>query len=115
MTDSTRRALRTAYQFVVALVAIVPLVLAALPEGIRSGQLGGEELAAILGVVIACHAFATKLINALEDAGRIPAWLKAPASDGAKPVPNDRGAGLVDVTLVLLCIALVIWIVAALR
>jgi hypothetical protein len=71
MNDSTRRALRTAYQFLVACIGIVPILALALPQS--------SPLAAKLAVVLGFLAVATKVVNALEDRGLIPAWLKAGA------------------------------------
>ena len=81
LNDSTRRALRTGYQFVVALAGIVPTFLLALPTD--------SPLATRMAVVLGFLTLATKFLNSLEDRGVIPAWLKAPASDGANPVPAD--------------------------
>lgn len=69
MKDSTRRTLRTAYQSLLALIAIVPLLLS---------DLGVTEQAASVVVAVT---LATKVVNALEDAGVIPAWLKESASE----------------------------------
>lgn len=81
LNDSTRRALRTAYQYIVALVGIVPTLVLLVPTG--------SPLAAKLAIVLGYVAIATKVLNSLEDKGLIPAWLKAPASEGANPVPDD--------------------------
>jgi hypothetical protein len=78
MSDSTRRAARTVYQLVISLIAVIP-VLAGL-------GVAWEPAARVIAALIGFGAIATKLINALEDKGLIPAWLKAPASDGANPV-----------------------------
>lgn len=68
MNDSTRRALRTAYQFLVACIGIVPVLMTVVPAS--------SPLAARLAVVLGFLAAVTKVINALEDRGLIPAWLK---------------------------------------
>lgn len=78
LNDSWRRGLRTAYQLVVSLVAVLP-TLALLDWGDDTGK--------ALATLMVWGAVFTKLINALEDKGLIPAFLKAPASDGANPVP----------------------------
>ena len=82
MNDSTRRGLRTAYQLLISLIAVLP-TLAVLDWGDDTGK--------ALATLIAWGAVATKLINALEDSGSLPAILKAPASDGANPIPDDGG------------------------
>lgn len=69
LSPAARRALRTLYQAALAMVVIVPALLAALPEGSPAAvELGG--IAVAVGAVSA-------LVNKLEDAGLIPAWLKA--------------------------------------
>lgn len=110
LSDSTRRALRTAYGFVVALLGIIPTILLLLPDSVRSGTLGGQDLSAILTTIVVWHTFSTKLINALEDAGKIPAWLKAPASDGVNPVPDDAGYAAPGLLVLLLLIILLVWL-----
>lgn len=85
MSDSTRRGLRTAYQALVSLVAVLP-TLALLDWGDDTGK--------AIATMIAWGAVFTKLINALEDRGVLPAFLKAPASDGAHPVPDAPHDGL---------------------
>lgn len=81
LNDSTRRALRTAYQFVFALIGILPTFALLLPSD--------SPLVAQIGVVLGWLIVVTKFLNSLEDRGVIPAWLKAPASGGANPVPDD--------------------------
>lgn len=68
LSPSTKRALRTAYQGVVALVTIVPLVIAVLP--------GDSPLAVQLAVVVGAVGVVSKVMNVLEDSGYLPAWLK---------------------------------------
>lgn len=79
MSDSTRRALRTAYQFVIALIAIVPTIALVLPNDSPIGA----DIAVVLGWLV----IVSKLINSLEDRGAIPAWLKAPNTPAVAPVP----------------------------
>lgn len=96
MSDSTRRSLRTAYQALIAAITTIPLLIAALsaiaPEG--------SDIAVVLASVVAGLAIVTKVVNALEDAGLIPAWLKgetkapepAPAPEpepAPEPAPED--------------------------
>lgn len=74
LTESKRRALRTLFQAVLAMLTVVPLLLAALPAG--------SPLAVQLGGIAAAVATVSAAINKLEDVGLIPAWLKdAPADD----------------------------------
>jgi hypothetical protein len=79
MPDALRRAIRTFAQ-----VAVAAAVLAAYnvfaPEHLR---LSTEQQAAIIAVLTPLFSY---LQNLAEDAGAIPALLKAPASDGAEPV-----------------------------
>jgi hypothetical protein len=81
MRDATRRGLRTAGQLAVTLLA----------NGAAFGLLQAfgvpvtlEQYGAATAVLLP---FITVGLNALEDAGAIPALGKAPASDGADPVP----------------------------
>lgn len=95
MTDSTRRALRTAYQAVLAFVVAAPLVVAAVSAG-------APDLAATLGSYLVAIAAVSKVLNALEDAGVIPAWLKgdttapAPVEPAPAPVPDAPTEGPVE-------------------
>lgn len=68
LSESNRRVLRTAYQILVALVTAIPLVLFALPSDVQAAP-----LVVAFGVWVGVVA---KAINALEDAGILPAWLK---------------------------------------
>lgn len=67
MKDSTKRALRTVYQGIVAMIVIVPILATAL---------AGTPIAAQVALAVAVLGMVSKAINALEDAGMIPAWLK---------------------------------------
>lgn len=88
LSDSIRRALRTGFHAVIALVTLVPALFALLPSG--------SPVAAKGGIIVAAVAAVSALINKLEDAGLIPAWLKAdnapvvdaPVSDGDSPVED---------------------------
>lgn len=82
MSDATRRGLRTALQLIVTLLTNGAAfgLLAALDVSVTLEQYGAAT-AVLLPVV-------TAGLNALEDAGTIPALLKAPASPGATPVPE---------------------------
>lgn len=68
LSESNRRVFRTVYQTLVALLFAVPFVLIALPAEVAAAPL-------VLGIG-AWIAAVTKIINSLEDAGFIPAWLK---------------------------------------
>lgn len=68
MTESTKRVLRTGYQIVAALIVAVPLILFALPADVAAAPIA-VAVGVWIGVV-------SKVINSLEDAGIIPAWLK---------------------------------------
>lgn len=68
MKDSTRRALRTAYQTIVALLLAVPTIVVLLPSD--------SPLAAQAAVVVLWAGIVTKTINVLEEHGVLPAWLK---------------------------------------
>lgn len=78
MNDATRRALRTVLQLIAsgALTALV----AAIVDGMDT-----KSTAIVLATWQVIVTFAQ---NALEDAGAIPALLKAPASSGENPVPD---------------------------
>ncbi len=82
MNDSTRRALRT-------ILDLVPGVLAALLVLVPVLGLDPEAVAKVGVTVGAITVALAKIRNACEDAGLIPALLKAPASDGADPIPPD--------------------------
>lgn len=89
MKDSTRRALRTAYQAVLAAIVVVP-IFALLVKDLFPPDSPTTKLAlSISAGMIAVTAAVTKLINALEAAGKIPAWLKAPAATAGNPDPED--------------------------
>lgn len=77
MSDSLRRSIRTLLQ----------AILGALGAGLLNVIFKGIDPAvlAVIGVILTT--VITQVQNALEDAGAIPALLKAPASDGDHPVP----------------------------
>jgi hypothetical protein len=84
MSDAIRRGLRTALWGILAMAGAIPGLAAAfdIPAG-RVAQITGGFTASI--------AVLTAIINALEDGGVIPALLKAPASSGEHPMPDDAG------------------------
>lgn len=69
LTESTKKALRTAYQAVLALIVIIPVIVGVMPN--QAGPIATVALS-----LVAAVGFATKVINALEDRGMIPAWLR---------------------------------------
>lgn len=87
-TDSTRRALRTGIDVILTVLTatVAAVVFPGLPE-LVDGWTAPGTMAAVGVVCGALLLFFTKLRNALEDSGRIPALLKAEASDGANPIP----------------------------
>lgn len=68
MSDSTRRVIRTVYQILVALIVAIPVILGVLPP----------DMAASTAVIAfaAWTALVARVMNALEDAGLLPRWLK---------------------------------------
>lgn len=91
MKDSTRRALRTLYQGILGALAVlaiaVPIVQANIPDA-ETGVVW-KWLSIACGATVAVTAVVTKVVNALEAAGKIPAWLKQPAATPAAPDPED--------------------------
>jgi glutamine phosphoribosylpyrophosphate amidotransferase len=87
MKDSDKRALRTAFHVLVALLAAVPAVLAGLPTLAVGAQ------------VLVVTAVISKVINALEEAGVVPAWLKPNVDTAA--VASDAAAAVTHVTNVV--------------
>lgn len=69
LSDSTKRSLRTAYKAIVAILTVVPIAIAALPVDLSTTQL--------VVLVAASIAAVDRAINALEDAGLVPAWLRS--------------------------------------
>ena len=75
LSASAKRSIRTLYQAILAMITIVPALLAVLPDG--------SPAAVKLGGIAAAVAAASAAVNKAEDAGLIPAWLKdeAPLSE----------------------------------
>lgn len=92
MNDSTRRAIRTGFDVVLAVLAGLGAVflLPGMEEAFKDMGLGGK-LGTFSLIVLALTTIVNKVKNALEDSGTIPAVLKAQASDGANPTPNPGG------------------------
>ena len=89
MTDSSRRAIRTGIDLALAVLGALAAMLLVPGFAEVLDNMTGAGATATIGIVVAALAmFLTKLRNALEDRGTIPAVLKAPASDGADPVPD---------------------------
>lgn len=86
LNDSTRRALRTAYQYLLAAGLGLPPLLALIPDSLLKENAG---VATLIGGLLAVLLVVVKVLNTLEDRGVIPAWLKSPASDGANPKPDN--------------------------
>lgn len=91
MSDSTRRALRTGYQAVIAAVTTIPIILAVLAQVLPADTTA--SIGAYIVAVTAGIAAVSKILNALEDAKLIPAWLKGDttitdqaAADGAPSI-----------------------------
>ena len=90
-SDSTARGLRTAYQSVVGLIGLVPTLIVCFAF-IPQDTPGYQQLAVIMANVVIWTGVASKIINALEDRGVIPApWKQAtvePVAVQNKGVPN---------------------------
>lgn len=67
MKPSDKRALRTGYQALIGVVTFIPIALEAFP---------GISTTATALTLSAWIVVITKSMNALEDAGVIPSWLK---------------------------------------
>ena len=87
MTDSTKRTLRTLVQVLLGACAAVAIVVP-----IIGAQF--DQAAAVGGIAVAIAGMVTKVMNALESARIIPAWLKdqplsaaAPAAAPPNPAP----------------------------
>lgn len=102
LNDSTRRMLRTGIDTVLAVATLILIVIPFLDSTLT--QLGHDDLrvytATIAGTLGGLVVTFTKIRNFLEDRGIIPAILKAPASQGANPVPNDLPVQQPDVPVV---------------
>lgn len=97
MTDSIRRAIRTALQAFIGTFALLAIpwatdIVTAIVNA-RPYELNFDVLqsAGIAGVFAAGIAIVSWVQNALEEKTNMPAILKAPASEGKNPVPDDAG------------------------
>lgn len=68
MSDSTKRWIRTVYKILVTLIVVTPVVLGALPPDLAAHAYVAAYAASLAAV--------DRAINALEDAGYLPAWLR---------------------------------------
>lgn len=82
MSDSLRRGLRT----------LLDALLAVLAAGVVDAYLVDMDPTQRGALAVALTGVISVIKNALEDSGKIPAVLKAPASDGADPVPDSGHA-----------------------
>ena len=80
--DAPRRGIRSLLWGLLALAGSVPAASTAF-------DLSAGDVTKVGAVCAVLTAVVTAVTNALEDADVIPAFLKAPASDGANPVPDD--------------------------
>lgn len=109
MSESTKRAARTLYQGLVAALVIVPVLAGVLADT------GIEKLAGIAAVLIGAVTVVSKIVNALEDRGLIPAWLKGDgqsAGDGNYPDSGYVGVMVPVVVSVMLIAATLVLSVA---
>lgn len=74
LKESTKRAMRTGYHALLALIAIVPLLMTDLNLGEKATG------------IVAAVALVAKVVNTLEDAGLIPSWLKGDDTPSPDPV-----------------------------
>lgn len=88
-SDSTRRGFRTFLDSAITVLVSLTAVLAIPGINDQFEKLGlGQALSLFALFVVIFLTFFTKLKNALEDKGTIPALFKAPASEGVNPVPD---------------------------
>lgn len=103
MTDSTKRALRTGVQLLLAALVVVPILAGAL-QGTGVGV-----LVQVAGWLVLAATTVSKAVNALEDAGMFPAWLKAPKPDADGDAGHARLSALLlggGLTLAILALPL---------
>lgn len=90
MSDAVRRAIRTFAQSFLGAFAASGVLSAFAEAGVVDWTvLKKAGISALIAGIIALMSF---IQNALEDSGAIPAPLKAPASEGVNPVPDDGGS-----------------------
>lgn len=103
MTDAARRALRTWLQAFLGSLITSGVLSGVETDGVVDWAIA--EKAVIAALAAGVIALLTWAQNALEDTTQFPAVLKAPASEGVNPVPDEGGHA--DVSLVT-CIACVV-------
>lgn len=92
MKDSTRRAIRTGYQTLIAAIPVFLIIAVWMQDLFPSDTPLSKIALAVSGGMVAFATAVTKLVNSLEAAGKLPAWLKAPAATPGNPDPEDGGA-----------------------
>lgn len=85
-TSSTRRSVRTLLHGAIALVSALPVIIPLIQNLVADNMT--EAMTATAGTLVVWSATVSKIINALEDAGVIPAILKA----GTSPSPVGGSA-----------------------
>lgn len=101
MKDSSRRAIRTLYQGIVGAVIVIPGAVALIQQNIPAESAERPRIwgyvSAGCAALLVVTALVTKAVNALEAAGKMPAWLKQPPATPASPDPSDTGPWPADV------------------
>jgi hypothetical protein len=87
--DSTRRAIRTGYQSLIAALPVFLIVAVWMRDLFPAGTPLAQWTLTISAFMAAFTAAVSKLVNALEAAGRIPAWLKQPPATPTNPDPES--------------------------
>ena len=117
MSDAIRRAIRTLLVLCVTASGAIPALAAAF--NVPAGRVA--QVVAVFGFVAT---LLTALLNHAEDAGAIPALLKAPASEGENPVPDPGPArgpdgrfvsqgGVTDTGLLLVVVLVIVVVLVA--
>lgn len=77
MTESTKRALRTIVQLIVAAATYLPVIVIALPADLTTGEYAG-----VLAGLVLWSGVITKAWNFAEERGWVPSWLKSDSLGG---------------------------------
>lgn len=72
MTESTKRALRTIVQLIVAAAIYIPIIVPMLPADLTTGEFAG-----VLAGLVVWSGVITKAWNFAEEHGWVPSWLKS--------------------------------------
>ena len=72
MTESTKRALRTIVQLIVAAAIYIPIIVPMLPADLTTGEFTG-----VLAGLVVWSGVITKAWNFAEERGWVPTWLKS--------------------------------------